>query len=109
MAKLTKFLEETMPTIKKEYKPVGNIKLFALPESVKRDSKSSAQKTISVSKFGSRTTIEVNPNKKNTSSLVNQILNKSMAKQRKMIPSAIAKNKKWFKSISTIKNLTSSW
>lgn len=102
MAKLTKFLEETMPTIKKEYKPVGNIKLFALPESVKRDSKNHVQKTISVSKFGSRTAIEVNPNKKSTSSLVNQILNKSMAKQRKIIPSIIPKNssRKWFKSIS---------
>ena len=52
-------------------------------ESVKIDKRASNQKTISMSKFGSR--IELNPlqvNRKNTSSLVNEILSKNKVNKK---------------------------
>lgn len=103
MVRLTKYLEDTMPSTKKEYKPVGSLNLFPLPESVKREnSKPGSQKTISMSKFGSFTGNEINHgnlmHKKSTSSLVNQILNKTANKPRKPVANLLSKTqpkKKW--------------
>lgn len=62
MERLNKYLEEEMPSTKREYKPVGNINFMSIPESVKRESsKTGSQKRISMSKFGSFTGTEVNP------------------------------------------------
>jgi len=61
-----------------------------LPESFRMEKRSSSvQKTISMSKFGSRIGSDLTPlqmlSRKNTSSLVNQILSKSNKVQKKLV------------------------
>jgi hypothetical protein len=55
----------------------------------------SLQKTISMSKFGSRIGSDLNPmqmlSRKNTSSLVNQILNKNTKVQKKLVQNHVFK------------------
>lgn len=92
-----------MPAAKKQYKPVLNdISLLPMPESVKMERRQSVQSTISMSKFGNKTFAEINPlqmiSRRNTSSLVNQMLNKKG--QKKILPQNIfKKGKKWYMKI----------
>jgi GTPase SAR1 family protein len=88
-------LEETVPTTKKDYRPaITELNLLTLPESMKMERRSSSQKTISMSKFGSRIPMEMNSMqmmaRKNTSSLVNQILNKQSHQPKKLLQHHIA-------------------
>lgn len=90
MAKLNRFLEETLPSVKKEYKPLtSELNFQPLPESFKMEKKPSNQKTISMSKFGSNIRSGINSlqilSRKNTSSLVNQILSKNHKAPKKLV------------------------
>lgn len=74
---IERFIEDTLPSVKKDYKPVKMIDLGPLPESARMD-KSVNSKTISMTKLGSKHSEESKPTKlKRTSSLVNEILSRN--------------------------------
>lgn len=76
-AMIERFIEDTLPSVKKDYKPVKTIDLGPLPESARLD-KSTNSKTISMTKLGSKHSEESKPMKiKRTSSLVNEILSRN--------------------------------
>lgn len=106
MAKLNRFLEETLPSVKKEYKPLtSELNFQPLPESFKMEKKPSNQKTISMSKFGSNIRSGINSlqilSRKNTSSLVNQILSKNHKAPKKLVQHDVFKKsgKKWYQFV----------
>ena len=97
MAKLNRFLEDTLPSAKKEYRAMSNeLNFQPLPESFKMEKRQSTlQKTISMSKFGSKIGSDLNSiqmlSRKNTSSLVNQILSKNTKVQKKLVQNHVFK------------------
>lgn len=74
---IERFIENTVSTAKKEFRPTKVFDLGALPQSVKLD-KGANSKTIGLSRLASKTSSESQPGKlKKTSSLVNQIMNRT--------------------------------
>jgi hypothetical protein len=67
---IERFIESTLPTSKRDFRPTKTFDLGSLPESAKMDK--GLNKTICLSRFGSKSSNESQPIKiKKSSSLVN--------------------------------------